>query len=182
VNWRNDCPGSNSSWPHRDTRNNALTKKMKSEDQNVRRLLKLLVAATIGVVIGIATVSAQTYSIDWFTIDSGGGTSAGGIYSVSGTIGQPDAGKMAGGRFTVEGGFWPGVVQTVGAPKLTISPAAPGQAMISWLPNSPGWILQETATLQPANWTNSPSGATNSVVVPATLPSRFYRLFKPSNN
>ena len=30
---------------------------------------------------------AQSYSIDWFTIDGGGGTSTGGVYSVSGTIG-----------------------------------------------------------------------------------------------
>ena len=36
---------------------------------------------------------AQTYSIDWYTIDGGGGTSTGGVYSVSGTIGQPDAGR-----------------------------------------------------------------------------------------
>jgi hypothetical protein len=32
---------------------------------------------------------AQSYSIDWFTIDGGGGTSTG-VYSVSGTIGQQD--------------------------------------------------------------------------------------------
>jgi len=34
---------------------------------------------------------AQQYSIDWSTIDGGGGTSTGGDYSLSGTIGQPDA-------------------------------------------------------------------------------------------
>jgi hypothetical protein len=28
---------------------------------------------------------AQNYSLDWSTVDGGGGTSAGGIYSVSGT-------------------------------------------------------------------------------------------------
>ena len=38
----------------------------------------------------ISTISfAQSYSIGWFTID-GGGTSTGGVYSLSGTIGQPD--------------------------------------------------------------------------------------------
>jgi len=56
-------------------------------------------------------VQAQTYSIDWFTIDGGGGTSTGGVYSVSGTIGQPDAGPaMTGATFTVLGGFWPGAI------------------------------------------------------------------------
>jgi hypothetical protein len=28
---------------------------------------------------------AQPYTLDWFTIDGGGGTSTGGVYSVSGT-------------------------------------------------------------------------------------------------
>ena len=36
--------------------------------------------------------SAQSYAIDWHTIDGGGGTSTGGVYAVSGTIGQHDAG------------------------------------------------------------------------------------------
>ena len=43
-------------------------------------------------------VRAESYSIDWFTID-GGGTSTGGVYSVSGTIGQLDAGQMSGDGF-----------------------------------------------------------------------------------
>ena len=51
-------------------------------------------------------VFAQSYSIDWHTIDSGGGTSAGGGYSMSGTIGQPAVGTMAGGGYTLDGGFW----------------------------------------------------------------------------
>jgi len=66
-------------------------------------LLALLLAAT--------TARAQTnYAIDWFTVDGGGGTSTGGFYSVTATIGQPDAGRMSGvdssrspaasGRFT----------------------------------------------------------------------------------
>src|SRR5262245_45664566 len=32
-------------------------------------------------------VRAQPYSIDWHTIDGGGGTSTGGVFSVSSTIG-----------------------------------------------------------------------------------------------
>lgn len=61
---------------------------------------------------------AQSYSIDGFTIDGGGGTSTGGVYSVSGTIGQPDAGApMTGGQYSLTGGFWPlYAVQTPGAP------------------------------------------------------------------
>jgi len=45
--------------------------------------------------------SAQNYSIDWFTIEGGGGTSTGGVCSVSGTIGQADTGAQSGGQYSV---------------------------------------------------------------------------------
>jgi hypothetical protein len=124
---------------------------------------------------------AQTYAIDWSTIDGGGGTSTGGVYSVSGTIGQPDAGgPMTNGQYSVTGGFWalPTAIQVIGAPTLTIVPTGAGQAQISWMPDmGTKWVLQETVSLSLV-WTNSPSGATNPITIPATLPTRFYRLFK----
>ena len=50
---------------------------------------------------------AQSYSLDWHKIAGGGGTSTGGVYAVSGTIGQHDAGgPMAGGNYSLTGGFW----------------------------------------------------------------------------
>lgn len=129
---------------------------------------------------------AQTYSIDWFTLD-GGGTSTGGPmiginYSVSGTIGRPDAGAtLTNGQYSVTGGFWalPTPVQTTNAPTLTIAPATPGNATISWSPNPLGFVLQENLSLTTTNWVDSPSATNNPVTVPATLPSKFYRLFKP---
>lgn len=122
------------------------------------------------------------YSIDWHTIDGGGGTSAGGVYSVTGTIGQPDAGaSMSNGQYEVTGGFWvlPIALQTPGAPLLSIAPAGPGQATVSWNPDTPGYVLQEILDLTATNWVNSPSLSTNPIVVPATLPTKFYRLLKP---
>jgi hypothetical protein len=129
-----------------------------------------------------ARVLAQDFAIEWSTIDGGGGVSTGGVYSVSGTIGQPDAGgPMTNGVYSVTGGFWalPFAVQMTNAPTLTIIPAGPGQARISWTPATPGFVLQESLGLSPANWTNSLSGAANPIIVPATLPARFYRLFRP---
>ena len=50
-------------------------------------------------------------TINWWTIDAGGGTSTGGTFSLSGTIGQFDASaSMAGGSFKLVGGFWGGFV------------------------------------------------------------------------
>jgi len=64
-----------------------------------------IVAAAL--VCGAASLAhAQPFSIDWYTIDGGGGTSSGGSFVLSGTIGQPDAGVLSGGAFTVYGGFW----------------------------------------------------------------------------
>ena len=65
------------------------------------------------------------------------------------------------------------------APALTIVPAAAGQARISWTPATPGFGLQESLSVSPAAWTNSVSGATNPVVVPATASQRFFRLAHP---
>jgi hypothetical protein len=129
----------------------------------------------------VATLSVTPLRLDWFTIDGGGHTSTNNALTVSGTIGQPDAGKLNGGLLAIAGGFWGVItaVQTPGAPTLKATSAAPGLASLSWIPNTPGYLLQETAILFPANWTNSPSGATNPIVVPTTLPKKFYRLFKP---
>src|SRR5580765_5721685 len=80
---------------------------------------------------------AQSYSIDWYKIAGGGGTSTGGVYQVSGTIGQPDAGPtLSGGNFSLTGGYWSllSVVQTPGAPTLTIQRSTPGNAILSWTP------------------------------------------------
>jgi hypothetical protein len=63
-------------------------------------------------------------------------------------------------------------------PSLTILSAALGTATISWSPATPGYVLQENTNLTTTNWVNSPSGSTNPVVVPATLPANFYRLLK----
>lgn len=128
-----------------------------------------------------ALAAPAQYSIDWSTIAGGGGTSTGGAYSVSGTIGQPDAGTMSGGPYTLTGGFWalPVAVQSSNAPTLLILGGAPGLATISWTPATPGFVLQVSDTLTPPAWTNALSAATNPVSIPATLPARFYRLNRP---
>src|SRR5437660_440838 len=135
---------------------------------------KLLNALLIGFAfLCTLRASAQSYAIDWHKVAGGGGTSTGGVYSVSGTVGQHDAGgPMTNGQYSITGGFWvlPVAVQVTGAPTLTIVPAAAGQATISWVPATPGFVLQETWSLSPANWTNSPSGPSNAVLVPAIAP------------
>jgi len=56
----------------------------------------------------LVSIANAGYNISWHTIDGGGGQSSGGAYSLTGTVGQPDAGAMAGGDYELLGGFWPG--------------------------------------------------------------------------
>lgn len=55
-----------------------------------------------------AAVSQVGYSIDWWTVDGGGGASAGGDFNLNGNIGQPEAGYMQGGDFALQIGFFAG--------------------------------------------------------------------------
>ncbi len=49
------------------------------------------------------------FDLSWHTIDGGGATfSAGGGYSLGGSIGQPDAGQVSNLPYTLNGGFWGG--------------------------------------------------------------------------
>lgn len=49
--------------------------------------------------------SLGLFEMPGFSIDGGGGTSNGDAFSLSGTIGQPDAGFSQGGTFEIFGGF-----------------------------------------------------------------------------
>jgi len=130
---------------------------------------------------------AQQYSIDWYKVAGGGGTSTGGTYTVSGTIGQPDAGgPMTGGNYSLTGGFWAliSVVQTPGLPNLTISFANPNSVVVSW-PNTGSYTLQQNSNVGNATgWTTSgytitTSNGTNSITVTPPTGNLFFRLRNP---
>jgi hypothetical protein len=131
----------------------------------------------LGIIFAISfTAAAQQYSIDWYTIDGGGGTSSGGVYTLSGTIGQPDAGTLSGGNYVLEGGFWGGAfaVQQVGSPTLFIERVGVN-VRVTWDPNTAGFQLQESLSLSPPSWSNIP-GANNGSEFPAGGQTKFYRL------
>jgi len=127
--------------------------------------------------------TAQSFSIDWYKVAGGGGTSTGGVYAVSGTIGQPDAGApMSGGSYSLTGGFWSliSVVQTAGLPNLTITHAG-NSVIVSW-PNTGSYTLQQNGNLAvPAGWTATgysitTSNGTNSITVAPPTGNLYFRL------
>ncbi len=143
-------------------------------------LIVLLLAAA-------APLRAQSFSLDWFIFDGGGGASSGGTFALTGTIGQPEAGTMSGGQFTLIGGFWSVIatVPTSGAPTLTVSEQN-GDIRIAWLKPADGWILESTPALAgPAlQWTAvaqayQDDGTSLYVTVNAPSGSAFFRLHKP---
>jgi hypothetical protein len=67
------------------------------------RTLTILAASLVG-----PAASAQPISIPWSTIDSGGGLVSAGIWSLNGTIGQPDADiALSAATWTLSPGYWP---------------------------------------------------------------------------
>lgn len=76
-----------------------------------RTMSVLLVILLGGLLLTSTAVSSpsQGYDLSWWTVDGGGGALvAAGSYSLSGTVGQPDAGALAGNDYILSGGFWPG--------------------------------------------------------------------------
>jgi hypothetical protein len=125
---------------------------------------------------------AGDYSIDWFTIDTGGGSSTNGQYALTGTIGQPDAGSaMSSGNYSLPGGFWSlvSVVQTAGAPTLYIVRTG-GGVTVYWQ-NVTGWTLEQSSSFNAAGgWSASSglttAGGTNSLSIILPVGSLFFKL------
>jgi hypothetical protein len=131
----------------------------------------------------LGTGLACGFTIDWWTADGGGGTSSGGNYVLSGTMAQPDAGAMSGGRYAIEGGYWngPEILPSPGGPALTVTRAG-ADFTLAWPDPSPGWLLEKSGDL--INWTlvsTAPviSGGYKTVAVPSAPGREFYRLRYP---
>jgi hypothetical protein len=74
---------------------------------------RTLIAAIIFLACaGLSAARAQSggeYDLTWHTVDNGGTAfNTGSNYQLGGAIGQPDAGALSGGDYTLAGGFWQG--------------------------------------------------------------------------
>jgi hypothetical protein len=156
--------------------------------KNIIPILRALRPAGLGLLLLVAGLQArgQSYTIDWYKIAGGGGTSTGGTYQVSGTIGQPDAsGAMTGGSYSLTGGFWSliSVVQTTGLPRLIITQTGPNTIVVSW-PNTGSYTLQQNSSLASGGWAASgysitTASGTNSIMITPPRGNLFFRLSQP---
>ncbi len=148
------------------------------------------VALFAGIVAVLSTLclsaGAQSYAINWYKIAGGGGTSSGGSFSLSGTIGQPDAsGALTGGNYSLVGGFWGivSVAQTPGAPTLYIRGA--GNTVTVFWQAVTGWSLRQSSDLVTpiASWASNSSfttsGGTNYLSLTNPSGNQYFRLSNP---
>ena len=144
--------------------------------------MKIISLGLMLLAAGFQVAHAQSYNIDWYKVSGGGGTSTGGIYTVSGTIGQPDAsGGLSGGNYAVTGGFWAiYAVQSPGAPTLFITKSGTNQVIVYWDQTVTGYTLQTNANLAAPAW-GSYLGAVvnNSATNSPPRGNVFFRLFHP---
>jgi hypothetical protein len=55
-----------------------------------------------------ASTGSTGYDLSWWTVDGGATAFSGEGYVLDGTAGQPDAGLLSDGGYTLSGGFWGG--------------------------------------------------------------------------
>ena len=73
----------------------------------VESICLVLVVLLVLLTGSVLAQNGESYELTWWTVDGGGSIyNQGGEYSFGGTIGQPDAGTLSGGEYTLAGGFW----------------------------------------------------------------------------
>ncbi len=72
------------------------------------RFYKGLMLGALLLAGSLPALHAQGFSVPWFVVADGGGTTGAGIFSLTGTFGQWEANEqpLAGGNFSLTGGFW----------------------------------------------------------------------------
>jgi hypothetical protein len=173
-------------WPHASgTEETSVKSPCARADASARRPYpRLSLCLVLLALLRIAlSAGAQTYSIDAYKIAGGGGTSTSAVHSVTGTIGQPDAGAaMSGGDYSLTGGFWAVyAVQTAGAPYLWVMKTLTNTVCVWWAVSDKSWGLQATTNLATfgSAWSACSyvtNGANCVYVEPLPQNRRFFRL------
>ena len=79
---------------------------------------------------------------------------------------------FAGGPFATE-------TSVVSLPQLSVTRPDATTVLVSWMPPTFGWALQQGNNLGVNNWTPTASGSANPAILPATNSAQFYRLSQP---
>lgn len=107
---------------------------------------------------------ASRFTVNWFVIGAGGGQMRSARHVMSGTVGQVADGRISGGRYRIDAGFWPGLA--VVAPSPTLTPT--GTVLPATVP--PTATLTPTGTVVSATQTPTSSPTATGTDVPS-MPS-----------
>ena len=114
-------PSPPSAWDHLEARNPQQAAEVPSLEREALELLTLDQALRFASGASISEIQLMSgeslaaflerksaggvFDLSWYSIDGGGGSRmTGGDFSLIGSVGQPDAGEMVGGSFTLTGG------------------------------------------------------------------------------
>jgi hypothetical protein len=155
--------------------------------KNIRCPWRLVQACVVAAgLLVVPSIFGQTYVMDGAVLSAGGGVSTGGVFSVSGAVGQGVVTSAKSGDYELQTGFWSWVVvvQTPSAPRLSVT-SSNGFAVLTWPVASGQFLLEQSqsVTAPPASWSVVPLAySTNNNVISVTAPLShgvmFYRLRK----
>lgn len=135
--------------------------------------------AVLAAVAVCVSTYAQTYVVDSFRVQAGGGESNGAEFTVDGALETTDPGTSAGDGFTVSGSLIArlAVQSSGGAPTLFIQGSSEG-ITLTWADATGEFVLEETNALLVSEWTVVDGGGLSPVMIAPDTPTRFYRLRK----
>lgn len=140
-----------------------------------------LLIGCIGSSLVVNVGVAQSFDLDWFSIEGGGRVSVGGPYLLSGTVGQPDAGFSSSGPFSLSGGFLHTfrTIQEPRIPELAIA-VVDGTVRLSWQLSTDSYVLEQSPTVT-GTWSqvmfpHSTNANIISVLMQIADASQFYQL------
>ena len=126
----------------------------------------------VGHLISTASAAPATgFEMSWWTVDGGGGVSAGGGFEIVGP-------RLTGGCWSIDPGFWGDHVAapTLDTPALRIHRIGPDGVSVSFTPDCGDWVLQWARALatEPAAtvWIDDPTA--NLMVVGDELAREFH--------
>ena len=97
--------------------------------------------------------AAEDLSIDWYTVAGGGGSTSAGEFSVSGTVGQPEAGMLMAYccRLSLFGGYWSQFIDVnqPDGPRLCLHFTPTNTFLLSWPAYHADYLLQKKPAAVP---------------------------------
>lgn len=134
----------------------------------------------LAVTLAAAGLLAQSFAVHTISLTGGGGTSHGGGFGISGSVGELPALPLTGPTFSVSPGYW-NVVAAPNSPEppmLALELNPDGSVTLSWPATAAGFVLQQSTDLIPGSWVSSPApvsddGVTRSVRI-STLGNRLF--------